>query len=75
MYILKRNNDVILHLLISTDDTLMTRSSKEEIHKLKKTLNGEFKMKDFSEVKMIIGMSILKSQKKKSDCYFLNIVT
>lgn len=48
----------------------MIRSSKEEIHKLKKTLNREFKMKDFSEVKMIIGMSILKSQKKKSIVIF-----
>lgn len=39
VYILKRNEEVIIYLLLYNDDIFMTRSSKEEIDMSNKTLN------------------------------------
>ena len=38
--------------------------SKIEIAKLNEILNGEFKMKDHGEAKIIVGMDIMRSCKQ-----------
>lgn len=42
----------------------MKNSSKKEISKLNEILNGEFKMKDFGEVKKITGIDIMINHKR-----------
>ena len=44
------------------DDILIVAKSKLEIDKLKLQLNEEFKMKDFGEVKKILGMKIQRDR-------------
>lgn len=62
--ILKRNEKVIIYLILYDDDTLMASSRKNEIVKLKEILNDEFEMKDLDEAKIIGGMNIMRSRKK-----------
>lgn len=53
VYVLKRNDKVILYLLLYVNDILMLISSKKEMDKLKYTLNGELEMKDHGEAERI----------------------
>ncbi|CAJ2651441.1 unnamed protein product [Trifolium pratense] len=64
VYMMKRNEKVILYLLLYVDDILMASSDKHEIQKLKEKLNGEFEMKDLGNAKRILGMDILRDQSK-----------
>jgi len=45
------------------DDTLIASKSRSAIYKLKKDLSSEFEMKDFGEVKMVLGMEIKRDWK------------
>jgi hypothetical protein len=54
VYILKRNEKVILYLHLYVNDILMVSSSMNEIRKFKERLNGEFEMKDLGEIKRIL---------------------
>ncbi|CAJ2648276.1 unnamed protein product [Trifolium pratense] len=64
VYMMKRNEKVILYLILYVDDILMASSDKHEIQKLKEKLNGEFEMKDLGNAKRILGMDILRDQSK-----------
>ncbi|CAJ2636069.1 unnamed protein product [Trifolium pratense] len=64
VYMMKRNEKVILYLLLYVDDILMASSDKHEIQKLKEKLNGEFEMKDLGNAKRILGMDILRDRSK-----------
>ncbi|KAK2414734.1 secreted RxLR effector protein [Trifolium repens] len=64
VYMMKRNEKVILYLLLYVDDILMASSDKHEIQKLKEMLNGEFEMKDLGSAKRILGMDILRDRSK-----------
>lgn len=64
VYILKRNEKVILHLLLNIDEFLIANSKKIDIRKLKKILNSEFGMEDLGEAKRIVDMYIMRSRKK-----------
>lgn len=75
VYILKMNEKINLYLLLYVDDNLMVSSIKEDIEKLKETLNGKFEMKDLGGVKMILEMDIIKNHKRNelflSQCGYL----
>ncbi|CAJ2646442.1 unnamed protein product [Trifolium pratense] len=64
VYMMKRNEKVILYLLLYVDDILMASSDKQEIQQLKEKLNGEFEMKDLGNAKRILGMDILRDRSK-----------
>ncbi|KAK2414224.1 cysteine-rich RECEPTOR kinase [Trifolium repens] len=64
VYMMKRNEKVILYLLLYVDDILMASSDKHEIQRLKEMLNGEFEMKDLGSAKRILGMDILRDRSK-----------
>lgn len=42
--------------MLYVDDILLTSSSKDEINKLKYEFRSEFKMNEFREANMILGM-------------------
>ncbi|PNX72588.1 copia LTR rider, partial [Trifolium pratense] len=64
VYMMKRNEKMILYLLLYVDDILMASSDKHEIQKLKEKLNGEFEMKNPGNAKRILGMDILRDRSK-----------
>ncbi|MCI14523.1 retrotransposon protein putative Ty1-copia subclass, partial [Trifolium medium] len=64
VYMMKRNEKVILYLLLYEDDILIASSNKQEIQKLKMKLNDEFEMKDLGNAKKILGMDIMRDQSK-----------
>ncbi|MCH90824.1 copia LTR rider [Trifolium medium] len=64
VYMMKRNEKVILYLLLYIDDILIASSDKQEIQKLKMKLNGEFEMKDLGNAKKIHGIDIIRDRSK-----------
>ena len=60
----RRNEKVIIYLLLYVDDILLASSDRQEILKLKKKLNKEFEMKDLRNAKRILGMDIMKPKQK-----------
>ena len=52
-----------IYLLLYVDDMLVASKSRFTINKLKKELSSEFEMKDFGEVKKVLGMEIERDQK------------
>ncbi|KAK2437580.1 secreted RxLR effector protein [Trifolium repens] len=64
VYMMKRNEKVILYLILYVDDILMASSDKHEIQRLKEMLNGEFEMKDLGSAKRILGIDILRDRSK-----------
>ncbi|MCH88004.1 retrotransposon protein, partial [Trifolium medium] len=64
VYMMKRNEKVILYLLLYVDDILIASSNKQEIQKLKMKLNDEFEMKDLSNAKKILSMDIMRDRSK-----------
>lgn len=73
VYTLKRNEKSILYLLY-IDDILTISFSKTKITKLKKTLNGEFWMKDYGKAEKILGI-ISWELAKRVNYYHLDLVT
>lgn len=63
VYIFKRNEEVIIYLLLYVDDILKEISRRVEIYKLNDNLNEEFEIKDLGEVKRIIKMDIMRNCK------------
>lgn len=63
VYIFKRNEEVIIYLLLYVDDILMEISRRVEIYKLNDNLNEEFEIKDLGEIKRIIKMDIMRNCK------------
>jgi len=61
---MRRNEKVILYLLLYVDDILMASFDRQEIQKLKKRLNDEFEMKDLGNAKRILGMDIMRDRNK-----------
>jgi len=64
VYMMRKNEKVILYLLLYVDDILMASSDRQEIQKLKKRLNDEFEMKDLGNAKRILGMDIMRDRNK-----------
>ncbi|MCI02929.1 retrotransposon protein putative Ty1-copia subclass [Trifolium medium] len=64
VYILKREEKVILYLLQYVDVILMAYSSKEESNMPKKNFNGELEMKDLGVANRILGMDIMRNRDK-----------
>jgi len=64
VYMMRRNEKVILYLLLYVDDILMASSDIQEIHKLKKKLNDELEMKDLGNAKRILDMDIMRDRNK-----------
>jgi len=64
VYMTRRNEKVIIYLLLYVDDILLASSDRQEILKLKKKLNKEFEMKDLRNAKRILGMDIMKPKQK-----------
>jgi len=64
VYMMRRNEKVILYLLLYVDDILMASFDRQEIQKLKKRLNDEFEMKDLGNAKRILGMDIMRDRNK-----------
>ena len=64
VYMMKKDEKVILYLLLYVDDILIASSDKHEIQQLKVKLNGEFEMKDLGNAKKILGMDIVRDQSK-----------
>jgi len=61
---MRRNEKVILYLLLYVDDILMASSNRQEIQKLNEKLNEEFEMKDPGNAKRILGMDIMRDRNK-----------
>lgn len=59
VYILNRNEKIILYLLLSMNNIFMASSIKDEIGMLKEKINYEFEIKDLNIVKRIIEMDIV----------------
>ena len=74
VYILNRNEKIIIYFLLYVDDILMAISRKNEIGKFKEILNNEFEMKDLGEAKRIAGMDIMRIH-KNMEFFHLNLVT
>ncbi|KAK2447548.1 secreted RxLR effector protein [Trifolium repens] len=64
VYMMKKDEKVILYLLLYVDDILIASSDKHEIQQLKVKLNGEFEMKDLGNAKKILGMDIVRDRSK-----------
>ena len=64
VYMMRRNEKVILYLLLYVDDILMASSNRQEIQKLNEKLNEEFEMKDPGNAKRILGMDIMRDRNK-----------
>jgi len=64
VYMMRRNEKVILYLLLYVDDILIASSDMREIYKLKERLNDEFEMKDLGNGKRILGMDIMRDRNK-----------
>jgi len=64
VYMMRRNEKVIIYFILYVDDILMASSDRQEIQKLKKKLNDEFKMKDLGNTKRILGMDIMRDRNK-----------
>lgn len=59
VYILNRNEKIILYLLLSVNNIFMVSSIKDEIGMLKEKINYEFEIKDLNVVERIIEMDIV----------------
>jgi len=64
VYMMRRNEKVILYLLLYVDDILMASSDRQEIHKVNERLNDEFEMNDLGNVKRKLGMDIMRDRNK-----------
>ncbi|WJX42094.1 hypothetical protein P8452_29365 [Trifolium repens] len=64
VYMMKKDEKIILYLLLYVDDILIASSDKHEIQQLKVKLNGEFEMKDLGNAKKILGMDIVRDRSK-----------
>lgn len=63
VYLEKQSNEVHTYLLLYVDDMLIARRSMIIIHNLKRKLSDTFEMRDLCEVKIILGMDILRNKK------------
>jgi len=63
VYYNKLHGGEYIYLLLYVDDMLVASKSRFTINKLKKELSSEFEMKDFGEVKKVLGMEIERDQK------------
>ena len=64
VYFKRLENDCWVYLLLYVDDMLIASKDKAEINKLKEKLKAEFEMKDLGEAKKILGMEIVRDQKR-----------
>jgi len=64
VYILKKGKVCVLYLLLYVDDILIASANKEEIRKLKESLNTEFEMKDLGSTRRILGIDIHRDREK-----------
>ena len=64
VYMMRRNETVILYLILYIDDILMASYDMQEIQKLKERLNDGFEMKDLGNAKRILGMDIMRDRNK-----------
>ena len=58
VYILKRDEEVLLYLLLNVDDILLASSIMDQIDKLKAMFSFEFEMKELGKAKRIPRMDI-----------------
>ena len=58
MYYNKLPGEDYIYLLLYINDMLITSKSRSTINKLKKDFSSEFKIKDFGEVKKVLGLEI-----------------
>lgn len=64
VYILKNEKVCVLYLLLYVDDILIASANKEEIRKLKESLNTEFEMKDLGSTRRILWIDIQRDRAK-----------
>jgi len=64
VYMMRRNETVILYLILYVDDILMASYDMQEIQKLKERLNDGFEMKDLGNAKRILGVDIMRDRNK-----------
>ena len=64
VYILKKGKVCVLYLLLYVDDILIASANKEEIRKLKESLNTKFEMKDLGSARRILGIDIHRDRAK-----------
>ena len=64
VYILKKGKVCVLYLLLYMDDILIASANKEEIGKLKESLNTKFEMKDLGSARRILEIDIHRDRAK-----------
>ena len=66
VYFKKNRDGYFVYLLPFVDDILIAAKDREEIKKVKTQLSVESEMKDFSNIKKILGMEIVRDRKAGS---------
>ncbi|XP_075074552.1 uncharacterized protein LOC142162136 [Nicotiana tabacum] len=59
----KRQGSDLVIILVYVDDLLITGSSPKLVDDAKKTLQSQFRAKDFGELRYFLGIEVLRSQK------------
>jgi hypothetical protein len=62
LYVKKTNHGIVV-IVIYVDDLIITRDSDGDIFYLKKLLKQKFEMKDFGELRYVLGIEVIQSPK------------
>lgn len=68
---MKKGEKIIIYPFLYVGDNLFENSSKEDMNKLNEIFNGEFKIQNLSEVKMILWMNIMRNR-ERNELLFLS---